>query len=276
MVGEPAFYGGGLVGGEREDVREPATGENDSLARLLGCCDAGIRHYLRRADGGHVGTCGREGRIELAAGAIVVGAVGADALVKVARHAVVARGVEEGRALEAEFHVLVALALLVESGQVGFVVAVGGADDLCGSEAAASFGPFVAAWEWIGVDAVLGWVVSTFVTAVAAVNGVKEVVEGGTFDDIAGLVKCYWLRIDERHGVFKIEVGFAIESETSICSLDDGTIDEISGRGTLDLVCREIGEEKVEVALQEGLWCVLHDAVNDRSDGLAIFLAASW
>ena len=155
MVGEPAFDGGGLVVGEGKDVGEAAARKDDGLARFFGCRDAGVRHYLRRANGGHVGTCGWEGRVEFAAGAVVIGAVGADALAPIARDAIITRGVKEGCTLQTEFHVFVALTLLVEGGQVGFVIAVGGTDDFGCGEAAAGFRTLVAAWERIGVYAVL-------------------------------------------------------------------------------------------------------------------------
>ncbi len=67
------------------------------------------------------------------------------------------------------------------------------------------------------------------------------------------------MRVHKRHGVLEIQVGFAIEGETLIGGLDSGTVDKIGGGGALDLVCREIGEEEIEVALKEGLRRVLDD-----------------
>lgn len=87
---EPALHGGGLVGGEGEDVGEAAAGEDDGFASFLGLGDGSARHDLRGADGGHVGACGREGGVEAPAAPVVVGAIGCDALAAVARNAVVA------------------------------------------------------------------------------------------------------------------------------------------------------------------------------------------
>ena len=78
----------------------------------------------------------------------------------------------DGHALQAEFHVFVALAHLVEGGQVRFVVGVGCRDYVGCCEAATVFGAGVPAWVRVGIYAVLGWVVAALVGTVGTVDGI--------------------------------------------------------------------------------------------------------
>jgi hypothetical protein len=90
--------------------------------------------YLGCTHGGHVGAGAGEGRVEGASctiGVLTACAAGESAaFVAVAGYAVVTGGVDDGDASETEFHILVALALCVEGCKIGFVVAVGGGNDL--------------------------------------------------------------------------------------------------------------------------------------------------
>lgn len=171
--------------------------------------------------------------------------------------------------MEAKFHVFVALALLVGGCQISFVVAVGRADDFCGGESAAGFGPFVASWQRIGVDCILSWVVSS---AVGAVEGIKEVIEGGAFDVITGLIEGYWLWVYERHGVFEVEVGFTIVFETLVGGLDGSAVNKVSRWGFLDLLLGVVGKEEIQVPLEKRLRCVLDNAVYIEIHRLASIL----
>ena len=137
---------------------------------------------MRGADGCDVGAGGWETRIEHAGGAVVVGAVWGDTLSSVASDAIVTGGVQDGGALEAEFHVFVALADFVGGGEVGFVVAVRSGDYFCGGEAATVLRTGVATWEGVGIGRILSGVIAALVGAVRAVDGVEEGVEGGAFD----------------------------------------------------------------------------------------------
>ena len=137
---------------------------------------------MRSANGGHVGAGGWKARVKHAGGAVVVGAVWADTLASVASDAVVAGGVENGGALEAKFHVFVALADFVGGSEVGFIVAVRGGDYFCGREAATILRTGVTTVEWVGIGRILSGVIATLVGAVRAVDGVEEGVEGSAFD----------------------------------------------------------------------------------------------
>ena len=119
MVAEPSLHGVGLVIREREDVGEAAAGVDDGFAGFFGRGDGRARLDLRGADGGDVGAAAGEGGVEDAGGAVVVKfGDGVDASAAVAADAVVPRGVEDGDALEAEFHVFATLAEFVGGGQV--------------------------------------------------------------------------------------------------------------------------------------------------------------
>lgn len=151
--GEETRHGFGLVVRQGEDVGEAPTRENDGFAGGLGLGDGCARRDLRGAYARHVRAAAREGRVEGAprGGLGSAGAGGGGAAeAAVAGDAVVARGVEDGDSREAEFEVFGALAGLVGGGEVGFVVAVGGADDGGGGEGAAVLGG-VAAGEGVGV-----------------------------------------------------------------------------------------------------------------------------
>ena len=196
VVCEPGFDSSGLVRREGEDVREAAAGEDNCFASFFWCGDGGAGNDLRRADGGDVGAGGWEARVEHARGAVIVGAVWGDTLASVASDAIVTRGVENGGALKAEFHVFVALADFVGGSEVGLVVAVRGGDYFCGGEATTILRTGVAAWERVGIGGILGGVIAAFVGTVRAVDGVEEGVEGSAFDQVADLVEGYWLRIN--------------------------------------------------------------------------------
>lgn len=137
--------------------------------------------------------------------------------------------------METELHVLVALTLFVGWGQVRLVVAVGCRDDFGGSETAAVFRSLVPT-VWVGVGCVLQWVVSAFVRAVRAIDGVEEIVERSAFDEISDLVQRHLLGIDKRHRIFEVEIGLSVEVETLVLGLNNGSIDQVGRRGTLDLI----------------------------------------
>ena len=72
---------------------------------------------------------------------------------------------------------------------------------------------------WIGVDRILGGVVST---AVRGVESVEEVVERGAFDVVSGLVESNVLfAAYEGHTVLEIEVGFAVVFEACLITLHE-------------------------------------------------------
>ena len=216
MVAEEGLHGRGLVVREGEDVGEAAAGVDDCFARFFGRGDGGAWSDLRGADGGDVGAAAGEGRVEDAGGAVVVPFRDrVDAAAAVAGDAVVSGGVDDCDALQAEFHVFLALAHLVGWGQVGllgmsvltlknvwgetryFVVPIGGADHVGGSVATAVLRPLVTTTSGIGIGGVLCWVVPTLKGAVRSVNGVEEVVEGCTLDQVTDLVESYLLGVDE-------------------------------------------------------------------------------
>ncbi len=60
MVGEVGCHGGGLVGGEGEDVAEAAAGVDDCFAGFFGVggCDGRVGFDLSGANGGDVWACG--------------------------------------------------------------------------------------------------------------------------------------------------------------------------------------------------------------------------
>lgn len=125
VVAEEGLHRRGLVVREREDVGEATAGKDDGLAGLFGRGDGGAGLDLRGADGGDVGAAAREGRVEDAGGAVVVQfRDGVDATAAVAGNAEVAGGVDDRDALEAEFHVFLALTHFVVRGQVGLVMLV--------------------------------------------------------------------------------------------------------------------------------------------------------
>ena len=261
-LGEVVFDGSGLVGGQGEDIGEAATGEDDGFAGLFGLGDGGVGDDLGGADGGDVGAGAGERGVEDTGGAVVVLAgFGVDALAAVTCDAEVAGGVEDGGAGHAELGVFLALAAFVEGGQVGFVVAVGGGDDFGGGEAAAGLGALVAAGEGVRVDTVLSGVVAAFEGAVGTVDAVEEIVEGGALGKVADLVEGDGDRVDERHGVFEVEVGFTVEIEGFVVCLVDTAIDGVEDGGSLDLVLGEVGEEEVEVTLEVCLGCIFDDTV---------------
>ncbi len=216
VVAEEGLHGGGLVVRQGEDVGEAAAGEDDGFARLFGLDDGGAGLDLGGADGGDVGAGAGEGRVEEAGGAVVVlFRDGVDAAAAVAGDAVVARGVDDADALEAEFHVFLALAHFVKWGQVGllkmsvlllgetneerstyFVIAIRGANYVGGCVPTAVLRPLVTT-KGIGIDGVLRWVVSALKSAVRTVNGVEEVVERRTLNQVTHLVESYLLRVDE-------------------------------------------------------------------------------
>lgn len=173
---------------------------------------------------------------------------------------VVAGGVEHGNTHQAELHVLIALALLVEGCQVGLVVAVGRGDDLSSSELAAVLGTLVAA-VWVRVDGVLGWVIAAFVGAVAAVNGVKEIVEGSALDQVTDLVESNLLWVHQGHGVLQIQVRFAVEVEGTVSRLHDTAVDQVSDWALANLLTGEVPKEHVQVGRNVGLGSVLDDTV---------------
>ena len=264
MVGEPGLHGGGLVGGEGEDVGEAAAGVDDGFAGFFGLGDGGVGLDLRGADGGDVGAGAGEGGVEFARGAVVVFARGGvDALAAVAGDAVVARGVEHRHALEAEFHVFVALAHLVEGGQVGFVVGVGGRDDICGCVAAAVFGTGVGAWVGVrvGIYAVLGGVVAALVGAVGTVDGIEEVVEGCALDEVTGLVECHLLGVDQSHGVLQVEVRLAVVLKPFDSGLINTTVNGIENGRLPNQRLGEVCEKQVQIALEVSLGSIFNDAV---------------
>ena len=119
----------------------------------------------------------------------------------------------------------------------------------------------------------MGGVVAAFEGAVGAVDAVEEVVEGGALGEVADLVEGDGDRVDERHGVFEIEVGFTVEVEGPVSGLVDAAIDGVEDGGSLDLVLREVGEEEVEITLEVCLGRVLDDAV-----GVLLLIAGanSW
>jgi hypothetical protein len=65
---------------------------------------------------------------------------------------VVTRGVQEGDACETELHVLIALAVLIGGGEIGFVLSVGSGDYRGGFEGTAVFGVVEAAGFSVRVD----------------------------------------------------------------------------------------------------------------------------
>jgi hypothetical protein len=65
---------------------------------------------------------------------------------------VVTGGVQEGDACETELHVLIALAVLIGGGEIGFVLSVGSGDYRGGFEGTAVFGVVEAAGFSVGVD----------------------------------------------------------------------------------------------------------------------------
>lgn len=86
-----------------------------------------------------------------------------------------------GGTLEAEFHKLVTLALLVIAGELVFLLTVGDGDDICRFVDTALEGAFVSASRGIGIRGIDAGKVASFVEggvgAVGAVDGVEEGVE---------------------------------------------------------------------------------------------------
>jgi hypothetical protein len=54
----------------------------------------------------------------------------------------------------------------------------------------AVFRAFIAGIIWTWVDAILSWIITALVLAIAAVNSIKEVVERCAFDEITNLIEC--------------------------------------------------------------------------------------
>ena len=157
MVRVVRLHSRGLVRGLREDVAEAAAAVDDGLAGFLWCGDTGPRNYLRGADSGDVRAGCWKGWVEGSRASSVVGAACAfgsgAALATIAGDSVVAGRIENRDALHAEFHIFVALADFVGSGEVGLVVAVRGRDDSGSAELSTVFA-LVAATIGIGVDTV--------------------------------------------------------------------------------------------------------------------------
>jgi len=154
----------------------------------------------------------------------------------------------------------VALALLVLWGQIRLVVSVGRGDDLGRGVAAAVLWALVATVR-VRVNGILGWVVTAFVCAVAAINGVQEVVEGCTFNEVADLVESDLLGIHERHSVLKIQIALSIESEAHVRLLKHTTINAVQDRPVSNLRFRKVAEEQVQVTRHVGLRTVLNDTI---------------
>ena len=216
---------------------------------------------MRGANGGHIGAGGWKARIKHAGGAVVVGAVWADTLASVASDAVVTRGVEDGGALEAEFHVFVALADFIGGSEVGFVIAVRGGDYFRGGEAATILRTGVATVEGVRIGRILSRVIAALIGAVRAVDGVEEGVEGSTFDQVAHLVKSYWLRINQGHSVLKVEIRFAVVFEAFRLGLYDGSVHKVRCGSDLLLIFGKVGEEHVKISLEIGFGSVLDDPI---------------
>jgi hypothetical protein len=91
-----------------------------------------VRFDLSCAYGSDVGASSWEARVKCPGCAVVHGSsctfgVGA-ALAAISCDSVVTGGVQEGDTCEAEFHVLVALTVLIGGGEIGFVLSVGSRD----------------------------------------------------------------------------------------------------------------------------------------------------
>jgi hypothetical protein len=115
-------------------------------------------------------------------------------LASIASDTVVSRGVQNRDTHQAKLHIFVALALLVLWSQIRLIVTVRRGDDFGGGVAATVLWALIASvWVWVG--GILNWVVTALVCAVAAIDGVQEVVEGCAFNKVADLVKSDFLGI---------------------------------------------------------------------------------
>lgn len=123
-------------------------------------------------------------------------------------HAIVSGSEHDSMALETKFHELVALTLDVVGWEVGLGLSVGSGDDLVGRVNTALASAFVASWDVVWVDCIVGWVITSFakggIVAVRTVKSVEEGVEDISLDDLDGLVdiviclvECHLLRIND-------------------------------------------------------------------------------
>jgi hypothetical protein len=115
-------------------------------------------------------------------------------LASITSDTVVSRGVQNRDTHQAKLHIFVALALLVLRSQIRLIVTVRRGNDFGGGVSATILRALVASvWVWIG--SILDWIVAALVCAVAAIDGVQEVVEGCAFNKVADLVKSDFLGI---------------------------------------------------------------------------------
>ena len=85
------------------------------------------------------------------------------------------------------------------------------------------------------------------------VHSVEPVIEACALYEIARLQQGDRLRVGQSHGVLQVQVRLSIEVETLVRCLRDATIDADQCRAVTNLTGREVAEEEIQIAREEGL-----------------------
>jgi len=154
------------------------------------------------------------------------------------------------------------LTVSIGEGKIGFIVPIGGGDNISRFDSPTVVFALVTSRSGIGIVGILVRLVASLECAIRAVESIEQVVKRSSFEKITDLVQGDLLRATSKcHSVLKIQIRLAIILETRVFGLHNTTINRDHFGFGADVGFRVVLEEQVEVGLDKRLWGVFDDCV---------------